>query len=684
MRRDQRRKGKEAAVVPAPGAAKGQLVAAGKPAIGADQLNQFFVQFDNSAYVVSDDAQQVAEQSIKLHLEADMQVTVNFIYHMERLQNDFLQTPLIFKDALVLMLHQLYALRRDSLAKLTYAAVKGITMAMMVPLVQVALPLGFAIAEGSQQKVAQLRQNWDQIREQYTQFADFIEEYFFAEDFTELTVGLRNFMSFDTFLNYVGANTNEQQKMMQEMMQSAKNEALGYYTSMNNRNNPITIRKRLAELKSKGEQFTQICKGFGKLLPVDELIKLTGQYLSAYEHYVTVMDNISQMITKAGQDENAFHHYIGDVNRAIMDNQYTYLTALIIEIKNQEIRLNAMSTPYSNMRKQLINGLELNMHLIYNYWCRIANQNDQTLSEFLRDNLTTTKQLSVMVLEAQNRILVTGYSQQPELKAPAHPQQQHGEEDVVEIVELGDDDGALPSHSGSSSSAQGQLVLVDHSNKQIQSRVKEHQEQLKQAQEQHAIHEQSVESAKNTIASAQTYQQAYAQIAAYWLNRGPVGGFFARARQTAQQQYGCIDESNPEDLKKHTEAKSIFDNQLKDTGSVAEIAALWEVAEPFINRHRNDFRDIFFSVNHTSSWRDKMEAARSKAYGLLKQEANAINDVHERKTYYLQWRNHPLFAEHRRDSVFTGAWGRTSTKAKIVDEIEKCDKAIAKASAKKR
>lgn len=142
--------------------------------------------------------------------------------------------------------------------------------------------------------------------------------------------------------------------------------------------------------------------------------------------------------------------------------------------------------------------------------------------------------------------------------------------------------------------------------------------------------------------------------------------------------YHSLAEATKEDLQQHEAAKREFKQQLNNAKSVSDVAKLLEEAEPCINRHRNVKWDKFIGKQHTDSWREAMDAARSKAFILLDMAASVRCTAGDKRTLYTQWRNHPIFAEHRKESFFVGAWGRTSTQAKIDEKLKSYDSAMKK------
>ncbi|KTC84975.1 DnaJ domain-containing protein [Legionella brunensis] len=105
--------------------------------------------------------------------------------------------------------------------------------------------------------------------------------------------------------------------------------------------------------------------------------------------------------------------------------------------------------------------------------------------------------------------------------------------------------------------------------------------------------------------------------------------------------------------------------------SVEEFNTLYKKVKKIadLNAHRNPYLDGFFGIKNTTSWRKTLEQFRTVALENLFQELNDITDNRMKLNYLALAKEMPLFKEHRNNSVFSGAWGRTSAVKKI-EELE--------------
>jgi hypothetical protein len=646
------------------------------PKSQSSTFTHFIATYDDSAYRIGASDEEIALQFIKLRLEADMQVYVNFVSCADQRSpvasmGDVAPVSPVFNDLLILLLNQLYLLRRDTLAKLIQKISQEILKTMW--------------------QKTQATEEWGTIRGKYVSFAGVIEKYFFAEDFSALLAGLRHVSTIEERQPINSAGSSQKQAAavprLQVLMETAQAREMDMILACTNRNNPIQIAKTLKTLQDNQQAFEDECQQYKQYFPVDALSQFRKKYILAYQHYVDVVNDMQTLLVNMEQDGNAFNDYIAQVNLSIVADPARYVQAMLLELANQKVRLNAKPTAHHTMRRLLHNALQKQMSLLYAHYCNTdlfpCYPSLDTLDAFVDDAMQPTTQLSVLVLRAQLRLLrvpVRG-QQLEELEwadLPHTDDEFSNEMDV--LIEKSNkkgkgDDVAVRSPP---------LVLASLSAKKIREVIAQHQQDFKKAEQAAACHEQRVTFFQCELAARKTYQKTYASIITYWQERGSVGGFFANLRQAANTPYYCIDENNDDDMAQHAEAKKIFYTQLGEQGiSIIDIVALWTVAEPCINRHRNDFWDIVVGKDHTNSWRAAMSAARTKASELLqveaKEESNILNNgVLEKKMYYAQWRNHSLFAEHRNDSILMGAWGRTSTQAKIDTEIKACDRALKK------
>ncbi len=114
-------------------------------------------------------------------------------------------------------------------------------------------------------------------------------------------------------------------------------------------------------------------------------------------------------------------------------------------------------------------------------------------------------------------------------------------------------------------------------------------------------------------------------------------------------------------------AKAIFDEQLEAAGDdLNKIQKLITTAEPYINRHRNPLRDNLCRNKITTSWSQSLGKARVKAIAALDEKV-ANKDPSVTDEMLTHWYTQSLFAEHRSNSIFKGAFGKTIAQAKIED-----------------
>lgn len=90
-----------------------------------------------------------------------------------------------------------------------------------------------------------------------------------------------------------------------------------------------------------------------------------------------------------------------------------------------------------------------------------------------------------------------------------------------------------------------------------------------------------------------------------------------------------------------------------------------------LNEHRNPYRDRFFGLHNTNGWREMVKKIRQDALGqLLGDELKKCgDDYNAKKTLLQQAREMPIFKDHRNNSIFTGAFGRTQAVIDIDNEL---------------
>lgn len=114
-----------------------------------------------------------------------------------------------------------------------------------------------------------------------------------------------------------------------------------------------------------------------------------------------------------------------------------------------------------------------------------------------------------------------------------------------------------------------------------------------------------------------------------------------------------------------------FRKKLNKVESLDEIAILLNVAEPYINSHRNILWDTLVKKRHTHSWKEEWKEARVKALKILKGEVAKNSDTKKSQDLLLTWRQHSLFAKHRNEWLIQGAWGRTQAQRDIDGMLKK-------------
>lgn len=115
-----------------------------------------------------------------------------------------------------------------------------------------------------------------------------------------------------------------------------------------------------------------------------------------------------------------------------------------------------------------------------------------------------------------------------------------------------------------------------------------------------------------------------------------------------------------------------FQNLVNKTATFTEISQIFDeikqnITELKVNKHRNPRRDWLFGIHHTRGWRETTEHARSAALKKLKSEVSGLNTVDEQIALYQRAKKLSIFKDHRNNSIFVGAFGRTAA----VKEIDK-------------
>ncbi|ASQ45278.1 hypothetical protein [Legionella clemsonensis] len=121
--------------------------------------------------------------------------------------------------------------------------------------------------------------------------------------------------------------------------------------------------------------------------------------------------------------------------------------------------------------------------------------------------------------------------------------------------------------------------------------------------------------------------------------------------------------------KSKTEKQKILLDEVKARQlSIDEFSSLYNAIKEItaLNEHRNPRFDSFFGIKNTTSWRNTLAEFRKRALNTLRVEVTELPDIQTQLTALKKARTLPLFCEHRNNSIFKGAWGRT-TSASILD-----------------
>ncbi|MGB6976987.1 MAG: hypothetical protein WBE18_06005, partial [Gammaproteobacteria bacterium] len=101
-----------------------------------------------------------------------------------------------------------------------------------------------------------------------------------------------------------------------------------------------------------------------------------------------------------------------------------------------------------------------------------------------------------------------------------------------------------------------------------------------------------------------------------------------------------------------------------------------------LNTHTNPFRDTFFGIKNTASWRDTWKELRDTAKQKLFDAVDKLTDTRD-KMALLNWaEEQPLFCEHRNNSILCGAWGRTQAVRDIQEKFDQIEKMASVSSPK--
>jgi GTPase SAR1 family protein len=115
-------------------------------------------------------------------------------------------------------------------------------------------------------------------------------------------------------------------------------------------------------------------------------------------------------------------------------------------------------------------------------------------------------------------------------------------------------------------------------------------------------------------------------------------------------------------------AIDIFTRELNLADTLEKIQDLLTVAEHYINRHRNPKRDRLFLNPNTKTWQNCIKAARVEGLSILESKVQA-NDQTVTEDTLVHWHKQSLFAKHRNNSIFKGAFGHTKAQHQIDDLV---------------
>ncbi len=123
----------------------------------------------------------------------------------------------------------------------------------------------------------------------------------------------------------------------------------------------------------------------------------------------------------------------------------------------------------------------------------------------------------------------------------------------------------------------------------------------------------------------------------------------------------------PTNLSDPRKALKIFCLQLPLATTPQQIAALVQVAKPYINRHDSPTLDAMRGVKNTELWKSAQNFARIAAFKLLTKSIENVQGPQVQNTQHTLrlWLNSPLISEHSNDRWIEGAFGHTKTHGKV-------------------
>jgi small GTP-binding protein len=114
------------------------------------------------------------------------------------------------------------------------------------------------------------------------------------------------------------------------------------------------------------------------------------------------------------------------------------------------------------------------------------------------------------------------------------------------------------------------------------------------------------------------------------------------------------------------QAQTIFEEELAFAGdNLQKIQDLLTAAKPYLNQHQNHRKDKMFRIHNTNTWQHCVKLARERGLGILTSIATASTEPTETENMLTLWETKSLFASHRGNSFFTGAFGRTKAQKEI-------------------
>ncbi len=115
---------------------------------------------------------------------------------------------------------------------------------------------------------------------------------------------------------------------------------------------------------------------------------------------------------------------------------------------------------------------------------------------------------------------------------------------------------------------------------------------------------------------------------------------------------------------KQAQLKEFLENSCKTVAEKGIFFNFLRIIDGY-NTHTNKRWDRFFGLHNTKSWRDAVKKIRGDALKKLIEEYDKIPNPKEKIKFLQEVRSKPIFSEHRNNSLFFGAFGRTKTQIHI-------------------